>query len=99
MRQLEALETVASLGLLAHNVQHGLDQLHALRVVTLGPVVARSSLSEEEVIGAEHRAIGTGTDGVHCAWLEVHEDGAGHVLARARLVEINVDPLKLNIKI
>lgn len=38
--QLEALQAVAALGLLADDLQHGVDQLGALCVVALGPVVA-----------------------------------------------------------
>ena len=45
VRQLEALQTVAALRLLAHHVQHRVDQLGALRVVTFGPVVARPALT------------------------------------------------------
>jgi len=38
--QLESLQAVTALGLLAQNLQHGVDQLGALCVVALGPVVA-----------------------------------------------------------
>lgn len=40
VRQLEALQAVAALGFLAQHLQHGIDQLGALCVVALGPVVA-----------------------------------------------------------
>ena len=36
-------------------------------------------------------------DAVHGAGLEVHEHGAGHVLAAARLVVVDVDPLQLQL--
>ena len=61
---LEALEAVAGLGLLAHHVQHRVDQLGALRVVALGPVVARARLAEDEVVGAEDLAVGARADRV-----------------------------------
>jgi len=38
--QLEALQAVAALGFLAQHLQHGIDQLGALCVMALGPVVA-----------------------------------------------------------
>jgi len=38
--QLESLQAVTALGLLAQDLQHGVDQLGALCVVALGPVVA-----------------------------------------------------------
>ena len=43
---LEALEAIASLGLLADDVQHRVDELGTLSVVALSPVVARSRLAE-----------------------------------------------------
>merc|ERR1711966_184227 len=39
--ELEALEAIARLGLLTHDIEHGVDQLGTLGVVTLGPVVTR----------------------------------------------------------
>jgi hypothetical protein len=62
----------------------GVDELRALGVVTLGPVVAGAGLAEHEVVGAEDLAEGAGADGVHGAGLEVHQHGAGHVAACAR---------------
>merc|ERR1719473_2334278 len=44
----EALEAVAALGLLADDVEDGVDELGALGVVALGPVVARARLAEDE---------------------------------------------------
>merc|ERR1712216_719456 len=43
--ELEALKTIARLGLLADNVEHGVDQLGTLSVVTLGPIVTSASLA------------------------------------------------------
>ena len=51
--QLESLETIAGLGLLADDVQDGVDQLGTLGVVTLCPVVTGAGLTEHEVVGAE----------------------------------------------
>mmetsp|Transcript_22884 Transcript_22884/g.55104 ORF Transcript_22884/g.55104 Transcript_22884/m.55104 type:complete len:396 (+) Transcript_22884:212-1399(+) len=50
---VEALQAIAALRLLAHDVQNCIDQLGALSVVALGPVVARAGLAEDEVVGAE----------------------------------------------
>ena len=41
---LRTLQAVAGLGLLAHDVQHRVNQLCALCVVALGPIVARAGL-------------------------------------------------------
>ena len=56
------LETIAGLGLLADNVQDGVNELGALSVVTLGPVVAGARLAKDEVVGAEDLAEGAGAD-------------------------------------
>merc|ERR1719267_137071 len=61
--ELEALKAVAGLGLLADDVEDGVDELGTLGVVTLGPVVTGTSLAEDEVVGAEELAERTGADG------------------------------------
>jgi len=93
----EALEAIAALGLLAHDVEDGVDELGALGVVTLGPVVARARLAEDEVVRAEDLAEGARADGVHGAGLEVHQNVTGHVAAAGRLVVVHVDALQLQV--
>ena len=96
---LEALEAVADSASLRHDVEDGVDELGALGVVALGPVVARARLAEDEVVRAEELAEGAGADGVHGAGLEVHEDGARHVAAARRLVVVDVDALELEVRV
>ena len=57
----------------------------------------RTGLSEDEVVRAEELTEGTGTDGVHGARLQVHEDSAGHVAAASGLVEVHIDALQLKV--
>jgi hypothetical protein len=94
-RRVHTLEAVAVLGLLAHDVEDGVDELGALGVVALGPVVPGAGLAVDEVVGAEDAAEGAGADGLHGAGLQVHEHGAGHVAAAPGLVVVDVDPLEL----
>jgi len=94
---LEALEAIAAFSLLADDVEDGVDELSTFGVVTLGPVVTGTGLSEDEVVGAEELAEGTGADGVHGAGLEVHEDGSGHVAAAGGFVVVDVDALELEV--
>mmetsp|Transcript_76572 Transcript_76572/g.173156 ORF Transcript_76572/g.173156 Transcript_76572/m.173156 type:complete len:209 (-) Transcript_76572:26-652(-) len=96
---LEALEAVAALGLFAHNVQDGVDELGSLRVVALGPVVARARLAEHKVVWPEKLAEGPRSDAVHGARLKVHEDGAWDVAAARGLVVVNVNPLQLQVRV
>jgi len=97
--ELESLKAVAALSLLTDDIQDGVDQFGTLSVVTLGPVVTSSGLTENEVIGTEELTEGTGTDGVHGTGLQVHEDGTGDVTSTGGLVEVDVDPLQLEIGI
>ena len=94
---LEALQAVAGLGLLAHDVEHGVNELSALGVVAFGPVVAGTGLSENEVVGAEQLAERSRADGVHGSGLEVHEDGAGDVASTGGLVVVHIDALQLEV--
>ena len=48
---MHTLEVVAVLGLLAHNFDDGVDELGALDVVALGPVVSDVGLAIDEVVG------------------------------------------------
>ncbi|KAF9807003.1 hypothetical protein SFRURICE_011147 [Spodoptera frugiperda] len=52
-----------------------------LGVVSLGPVVAGAGLAEHEVVRPEELPVRAGPHCVHCAGLEVEQDGAGDVLA------------------
>merc|ERR1711939_1045494 len=95
--ELETLEAVTGLGLLAHDVEDGVDELGTLSVVTLGPVITGTSLSEDEVIWTEELTEWTSADGVHGTWLEVHEDGAWDVATTGGLVVVDVDALQLEV--
>jgi len=94
---LEALEAVASFSLLPGHVQHGVDEFSTLGVVALGPVVAGSGLSEDEVVGSEELAEGSGSDGVHGSGFQIHEDSPGDVSASGGLIVVDVDPLELEV--
>jgi len=96
---LETLQAVAGLSLLADDVQDGVDELCTLSVVTLGPVVASTRLAEDEVVRAEHLTEGTSADGVHRAGLQIHQDGAGHIATTGGLVEVDVDALQLQVRV
>ena len=71
MSQLESLETITALSLLPDNVKDGVDEFSALCVVTLGPVVSGTALSEDEVVWSEDLSEWSGSDGVHGSGLKV----------------------------
>merc|ERR1719486_930484 len=96
---LETLEAVAAFGFLADNVEDGVDELSTFGVVTLGPVVTGTGLTEDEVVGTEELTEGASADGVHGSGLEIHKDGAGNVTATGGFVVVDVDALELEVRV
>ena len=96
---LETLEAVTRFSFLAADVEDGVNQFGTFSVVTLGPVVAGTSLTEDEVVGAEDLAVRTSADGIHGTRFEIHEDGAGNVASTSSFVEVDVDAFELEIGI
>jgi len=94
---LETLEAVAAFGFLSHDVEDGVDELSSFGVVTLGPVVSGSSLSEDEVVWSEELSEWSSSDGVHGSWFEIHENGSWDVTSSGGLVVVNVDSLQLEV--
>jgi len=94
---LEALEAIATLSFLTDNIEDGVDKLSTFGVMTLGPVVTGTGLSEDEVVRSEELTERSSTDGVHGAGLEVHKDGAGNVTATGGFVVVDVDSLELEV--
>ena len=94
---LEALKAVTALSLLSDDVEDGVNELGTLSVVTLGPVVSGSGLTEDEVVRSEELTERSGSNRVHGSWLEVHEDGSWDVSTTGGLVEVDVDSLQLEI--
>jgi len=94
---LESLEAIAALSFLSDDIEDGVDELGTFGVVTLGPVVTGTGLSENEVVGSEELTEGSGSDGVHGSWLKIHEDSAGNVTATSSFVIVDVDSLELEI--
>jgi len=88
---LETLEAVTALGLTTDDIQDLVNQLGTLSVMTLGPVVASTGLTEDEVVGTEELTEGTGTDGVHGTGLQVDENGTGDILVtRGLAVRVSI---------
>jgi hypothetical protein len=96
---LETLEAIATFGFLSDNVEDGVDELSTFGVVTLGPVVTGTSLSENEVVWSEELTEWSSSDGVHGSWFEIHEDGSWDVSATGGLVVVDVDSLELEIRV
>ena len=87
----EALEAGAVVRELADAVEHEVDNLLADRVVATGVVVGGVLLARDELLGVVELAVGARAHLVDHRRLEVDEDGARHVLARAGLREEGVE--------
>merc|ERR1719362_2056185 len=74
-------------------------ELGTFCVMALSPVVTGTSLSEDKVIRAEKLTEWSSTDGIHSAWLQIHENGTGDVSSSSCLVVVDVDSLELEIGI
>jgi len=94
---LETLEAIATFSLLSDDIEDGVDELSSLGVVTLGPVVTGTGLSENEVVWSEELTEWAGSDGVHGSWFEIHEDGSWDVSTTGSFVVVDVDSLELEI--
>jgi hypothetical protein len=59
---LETLKAVASFSFFSDDIQDGVDEFSTFSVMTLGPVVTSTSLTENEVIRSEELTERTGSD-------------------------------------
>ena len=74
--QLKSLKTVTALCFFPHHIKNRVNQFSALCVVSLGPVVTCSRLSENKIVWSENLAKRPRPDGVHGARLKVNKNGA-----------------------
>merc|ERR1719291_551745 len=94
---LESLEAVTAFGFLSDNIEDGVDEFGTFGVVTLGPVVTGTGLSEDEVVWSEELPEWSGSDGIHGTWLKIHKDGSWDVTASGSFVVVDVDSLELEV--
>ena len=99
MGDLETLEAIASFGFLSDDIKDGVDKLGSLGVMSLGPVVTGTGLSEDEVVWSEELTERSSSDGVHGSWLKIHKDGSWDVSSTGGFVIVDVDSLELEIGI
>jgi len=97
MRKLESLQTIATLSFFSYDVENRVDQFSAFGVMTLCPVVARTALTEHEVVGSKDLTEWSRAYRVHGARFQVDEDGTGHVFAARCLIVVYVDSFQLEV--
>jgi hypothetical protein len=96
---LESLEAITSFGFFSDNIEDGVNKFSSFGVVSFGPIVTSSSLSENEVIGSEELSERSGTDGVHGTGFEVHKDGSGDVSSSGGFIEVDIDSFELKVRV
>lgn len=95
--ELESLEAVATLGLLANDVQDGVHEFGALGVMSLGPVVTCAALPEHKVVWSEYLTERPRTNRVHCPRFQIDQNRTWHVFTACRLIVVNIYSLQLQI--
>jgi len=96
---LETLQAIAAFGLFSDDIEDGVDQFSTFGVVTFGPVVTGTGLTEDEVVWSEQLTEWTGTDGVHGTWFKIHQDGSWNVSTTGSFVVVDVDSFQLKVGI
>jgi hypothetical protein len=92
---LEALQRLGLFGLSSDDIHDRVHQLGALSVETLGPVVAGTGLTGNEVIRAVDVAKRTRSNSVKSSRLKVDSDSTGNILLVGSLVKKNVETVGL----
>ncbi|VEU45267.1 unnamed protein product [Pseudo-nitzschia multistriata] len=94
---LETLKDFASFGLLANGFHDVVYEFCSLCVMTLGPVISSSALSEDEVIGTEKRSVCSTSNGVHGSGFQIGKNGTGNISSFLPFVEVNANSLQLEL--
>jgi len=94
---LETLQAISALSLLADNIEYRVNQLCSLGIMSFCPIVTSTALTEDEVVWSEKVAKRAGTDRVHGSRLEINQDRAGNVLVGTDLVVVDRDTLQLQV--
>ena len=92
---MEALQRLGLLSLSSDDIHDGVHQFGALSVETLGPVVAGTGLTGNEVIRAVDVAKRTRSNSIKSSGLKIDSDSTGNVLLVGGLVEKDVETVGL----
>jgi hypothetical protein len=88
---LETLEAVASFCFFSNYIKYWINQFSTLCVVTLSPVVTGSTLSEDKIVGSKELTERSGSNWVHSAWFQVHQDSSWDVSSTSGFIVIYVN--------
>jgi len=88
---LESLEAITSFGFFSADIEDGVNEFSSFSVMSFGPVVTSSSLSENEVIGSEELSERSGSNRVHGSGFQIHKDGSGNISSSSGFIEVDID--------
>jgi hypothetical protein len=88
---LESLEAITSFGFFSADIEDGVNEFSSFGVVSFGPVVTSSSLSENEVIGSEELSERSGSNRVHGTGFKIHKDSSGDISSSSGFVKVDID--------
>jgi len=94
---LETLEAITTFSFFSDNIENGVDEFSTFGVMSLGPIVTSTSLSEDEVVGSEELSKWSSSDGVHRTWFEIHKDSSWYKSTTSGFVVIDIDSFELKI--
>ena len=95
--ELETLEAIAAFRFLSDDIEHRVDEFGTFSVMTLGPVVTGTRLSEDKVIWTEDLAEWTRSDRVHGTRFKINKDSSWDVFTASGFVVVDVDSLQLEV--
>ena len=99
MGDLETLEAIATFSFFSDDIEDRVDKFSTFGVMSFGPIVTSTSLSEDEVIGSEKLTERSSSNGVHCSGFKVHKDSSWDKSTTSSFVIIDVDSFELEIRV
>jgi hypothetical protein len=93
------LKAVTPFSFFPDNIKYRVNQFSSFRVVTLGPVVSCTGLTEDKVVWPEDLTIGTGTNRVHSARLQINKNCPGNIFPTTGLIVVYINPLQLQFRL
>merc|ERR550534_957437 len=99
MSNLKSLKTVTRLCLFSDNIKDRVNQLCPFRIMTFCPIVSSSGLSKYEIVRSKELTERTSSNRVHSPWLQIHQNRSWDITSTSGFVVVNIDPLKLQIRI
>jgi len=96
---LKTLEAIASFCFFSYDIENWINKFSTLGVMSFGPVVTSTGLTEDEVVWSEELTEWAGSDGVHGSWFEIHKHCSWYISSTGGFIVIDVNSFKLKVRI